>query len=134
MGERLSKRATAFHEAGHAVAAHVLHRRIKRVTIIPNKADKYVGCCFTRRGPSMKGIDCEVTPKITRDAHNLIIFSMAGICAQRLFNPRTFRSFHGSTDYRTVVDFATHLTRENELEAFLKWMEIRTEKDRKSVV
>jgi hypothetical protein len=123
----LSQQATAYHEAGHAVAGHALGRRIKRVTIIPSRIEKYAGCCFTQRGPSLKGIDWDVTPKIRRDAHDLIMFSMAGICAQRLFNPRTLRSFHGSMDYRTVVDFATHLTRENELEPFLRWMEIRTE-------
>src|ERR1035441_9134097 len=35
---QLSKQATAFHEAGHAVVAHLLQHPLKSVTVVPNKS------------------------------------------------------------------------------------------------
>lgn len=123
----LSLKATAYHEAGHAVADHFLNHRIKRVTIVPSKTENYVGCAFAKMG-SVKGIDSEVTARLERTAYRRIVAALAGICAQRLFNPRTCRNYHGSEDYKQAISLAGHiLTGENEMEPFLKWMEVRTE-------
>ena len=126
-GLRLSTRATAYHEAGHAIAAHVLGRQIKRMTIVPNKSENYAGCVFFGKQPSVKGIDTDPSPKIRRAAEQRILVSLAGLCAQRLFNPRTCRSFHGHEDFKVILLYVGHLMRENETEPFLKWMEVRTE-------
>ena len=124
---RLTLQATAYHEAGHAVADHMFHHRIKRVTIIPNRVENYVGCVFSKQA-SVRGIDCDVTPRLTRNAHGRIASALAGIWAQRLFNPRTCRNLHASEDYSQAISLAEHLlTGENELQPFLEWMYARTE-------
>ena len=53
--------------------------------------------------------------------------ALAGVVAQRLFNPRTFRTLHGDSDHREVLAYVGHLMRENETEPFLDWMEVRTD-------
>jgi hypothetical protein len=56
-----------------------------------------------------------------------VMVSLAGLIAQRIYNPRSIRGYHGHYDHRTAVDVAFHLTSsEEEAAAFLKWMEIRT--------
>jgi len=80
-GPRLSTQATAYHEAGHAVAAHVLGRQINRMTIIPNKSRNYVGCVFFGKQPSVKGIDRDLSPRIRLAAEERILVSLAGLCA-----------------------------------------------------
>jgi ATP-dependent Zn protease len=124
---RLSTEATAYHEAGHAVAAHVLSHQIKRITIVPNRLENYKGCVYFAKQPNVKGIDRDPSPRITRAAQEKILTSLAGLCAQRVFNPRTCRSLHGYEDYKEVLLYVGHLIRENETEPFLKWMEVRTE-------
>jgi ATP-dependent Zn protease len=124
---RLATVATAYHEAGHAVADHLFHHRIKRVTIIPNKKENYQGCVQAKQA-SVKGIDCEVSPRLERAARGRIISALAGICAQRLFNPRTCRSYHPRQDYQQAISLAEHLlTGPKEMEPFLDWMMARTE-------
>jgi ATP-dependent Zn protease len=124
---RLPTKATAYHEAGHAVVAHVLGQRIKRITVVPNKSQNYVGCVFFAKQPSVKGIDRDPSSKITRAAQERIMVSLAGLCAQNLFNPRTCRSFHGDKDFKEVMLYVGHLVRENEAKPFLNWMEVRTD-------
>jgi len=121
---RLPTKATAYHEAGHAVVAHVLGQGIKRITVVPNKSQNYVGCVFFAKQPSVKGIDRDPSSKITRAAQERIMVSLAGLCAQRLFNPRTCRSFHGDEDFKEVLLYVGHLVRENEAKPFLNWMEV----------
>jgi ATP-dependent Zn protease len=126
-GLRLSTQATAYHEAGHAVVAHVLGHRIKRITIVPSKSQNYAGCVFFAKQPSVKRIDYDPSPRITRAAKERILASLVGLCAQRLFNSRTCRSFHGYEDFKQILLYVGNLMRENETEPFLKWMEVRTE-------
>ena len=96
------------------------------MTIIPDKAKKYQGLCVSRV-PNLKGIECDTTAQITRRAQEQMIVYLAGIVAQRLFNPRTCRNYHAETDYQNVLDLATYLMLENELDPFLAWMVKRTE-------
>jgi hypothetical protein len=97
------------------------------MTIVPSKSQNYAGCVFYGKQPSVKGIDTEPSPKVKRTAEERILVSLAGMCAQRLFNPRTWRSFHGYEDFKEILVYVGHLMRENETEPFLKWMEVRTE-------
>lgn len=97
--------ATAFHEAGHAIAALALGIRIRSVSIEPG--DDYHGVCgldtrlrvsqyqFTSPGP--KGRD-------TLRRH--IIISLAGPVAQRKHRPSSIRSFHATSDYSDAVTLA----------------------------
>jgi len=124
---RLSTLATAYHEAGHAVVGHVFGHRLKKITIVPSKSENYVGCVFFGKRPSVKGIDRDPSPKIRLAAEERILVSLAGLCAQRLFNPLTCRSLHGQEDFKEVLLYVGHLIRENETELFLKWMQVRTE-------
>ena len=62
-------RATAFHEAGHALAAHVFGFPISRVTV--EKGSDYLGCIWL------------IDPNVERDELTKgIIYSLAGYAAE----------------------------------------------------
>jgi hypothetical protein len=97
------------------------------LAIVPRKSENYVGCLYFAKQPSVKGIEKDSSPRITRAAQERILTSLAGLCAQRLFNPCTGRSIHGYEDFKEMLLYVGHLMRENEAEPFLKWMEVRVE-------
>lgn len=68
---RESRGFVAFHEAGHAVAAYLLHKRIDQVTIIPD-ADRQIAGRL-KHGPSLN-VERATNKQIERE----IMFTLAG--------------------------------------------------------
>jgi ATP-dependent Zn protease len=122
--------ATAYHEAGHAVACRANGVRIKKATIIFNEEDGSAGAVhheFMFRGmqPNIK-----VTPRFREALEAHIMIKLAGAIAQRKFAPRSVRKYHAASDYRSAGHLALLYICENDAKicsAYLQWLQLRTQ-------
>ncbi len=115
---------TAYHEAGHAVAAWHVRLTSKHLSIIPD--DSSAGRHFP--GPYFPGVNPEFddSPKCQRRLENKALVCLAGPAAQRRFSPRGYRWVHGDTDYRHAVELLSYTSPEpDELGAYVGLIEIR---------
>jgi hypothetical protein len=116
--------ATAYHEAGHAVAAFCVGVRLKKITII--RSGDYSGLCEHAKIIHGKFPECDGSGQMRLAWERQVIVALAGPIAQKLYSPRSFRRYHASSDYRAALIAASFITgSENEASAWLKWLEIR---------
>jgi hypothetical protein len=115
--------ATAFHEAGHAVAAWHAGLKIHGATIVPARdrpghvthANPLYGVHLDYDGPDEARLRAEAD----------IVVLLAGPAAQRRHNPRSWRSWHGTSDHERAVDLAMRLNGSDEAtSAHLAWLAI----------
>lgn len=117
--------ATAYHEAGHATMRWHYATRILKVTIAPD-ADS-LGSCRGEKIIRGKYPDVDNSYSTRFSMEKQAAIKLAGPIAQKLYNPRSFRNYHASSDYVDAADIALRLnTSEDALRAWLKWLEIRT--------
>jgi len=116
-------RATALHEAGHAVAAY--HLRIRFGHLAIGKAT----------GPELGWLDLWLTPRVsTRDVSDVrtehaiarsVMVLLAGSQAERMALGRA-RPLGGSLDFYEAMRCAGDLCRtQQEMSAYLRWMQLR---------
>ena len=125
MKMKLALRATAYHEAGHAVADWRHGFKIKRVTIVPAVNSKGMVS-----GKDFRFRDLEygrLTGNRIGYYHDRIICCLAGGEAQRRFNPRSFRTHHTASDIESVKELLFRLHSDQEKEAFhaMKYLQAR---------
>ena len=110
--KRLEVKATAIHEAGHAVAAYFLRVRIKHVTIAA--ADDYLGKVtaqpvrFGRHGV----FDDSVAGTDRAERHIMVCF--AGSFAERKFAPRSHWRIGASADNSLAMELFSHVAHPDE--------------------
>ncbi len=128
MGSRKSRRglkATAFHEAGHAVMAWTLGVRLKRVSVVPSK--NAAGECHYGKLSQSKHFEVGDSDRVRLRTEKLIMVALAGSTAQQLYSPRSYHHYQAKSDYDTVAQLALSITGPpKETNAYLKWLEIRT--------
>jgi hypothetical protein len=120
-----AERATAYHEAGHVVAALHLGIPLRKqgVTIIPGE-DSYG---VTHVG-NVLGRQPEVGASGREEllAERRAIVSLAGIAAERRFNPRSVRNFQWTGDRENAADMLSLFSGSSEeLDARVKLAEIQ---------
>jgi hypothetical protein len=115
----------AYHEAGHAVASYLVHRRLACVSIVPNPDDNTLGRCEYRNLATFKP-DAPLTCRFRSQIEKLITVLLAGAMAERLRTGRIYRK--GSDDDMTqAYDAAMCLFDEDkEARAFVDWLWERT--------
>jgi hypothetical protein len=121
----MSREATAYHEAGHAVAAWCLGYRPSTATIIPGTDS--IG--QVRHENPFPGIDLEFDGSNWRRLRieRAIMICLAGPIAQRRYRKTSWRRWHGGTDYVTATELALRVSGSSEIaSAFLKWLNLRT--------
>jgi ATP-dependent Zn protease len=114
--------ATAYHEAGHAVAYFLSGRKFRAVTIQPN--DDYLGCVegFDANG---FGPDTSSTSRKRSLIERNINCSLAGPIAEAQ-HTRTRNHVGASSDYHGACELASYICGSNEeIAAYLKWLEVR---------
>ena len=119
--------ATAYHEAGHAVACRLMGAKVKSATIVPKKGE-YDGRVVHES--MFRGLkpDIELTGRARLQIERSIIICLAGAAAQRRYNRKSWRSCHGGSDFHWVVKIVTYVCEgEAEINAFIRWLEIRTD-------
>jgi hypothetical protein len=117
---------TAYHEAGHAVADHVLGFNIRSVTIAPSKgcAGKVSGKLGVKPRILEYGNPSRAT--VTK-WHDKVVTLLAGAEAQRRFKPHSIRRYMARGDHNAAVDILFRLhPEEEELNAAIKFLEART--------
>jgi hypothetical protein len=101
-------KATAYHEAGHAIAAWRLETRVSSVTVEPNEDN--LGATLHSNPLYGMDIDCgDDSPRAQRRAENYMVISLAGPAAQREHNPRSVRVYHGRSDREAVCEVLSQL-------------------------
>lgn len=122
-----AREATAYHEAGHAVAAVVLKVGIGRrgASIIPGES--YAGVVHVRKG--FRGSpELDNSGAMRLGAERRAITCFAGEAAQRKFRPSSVRSYHGQMDRHKAVDLMSYFVGSaRELDAYLKLLKIRAD-------
>jgi ATP-dependent Zn protease len=120
----MSREATAYHEAGHAVAAWCLGYRPATASILAG--DDSAG--QVRHESPFPGINFEFDGsdwtrlKIER----AIMICLAGPIAQRRHRRTSWRRWHGAADYATATELALRTYGSGEIaSAFLKWLDLR---------
>ena len=119
-------RATAYHEAGHAVAAFLLDRPFRRVSIIQDEEGH--GHVLYRKFHKRFDPEYGSNPQKARfQIERAIITLMAGGEAERVHTGRR-NNLGSSSDDETARDLATYIVPDwgDELVAYLKWLRIRT--------
>jgi Peptidase family M41 len=124
---RNPRAAAAYHEAGHAVAAVLEHRRFRYVTIVPDTVEGTLGHCLYAPWPAgvqpERGEDGRVEGRIRA----AIITLYAGHAAEALFTGRN--NWRGSaSDRHAASQLATYVTGSTEEQrAYLRWLWIHTQ-------
>jgi hypothetical protein len=116
---------TAYHEAGHVVAALMQGVAVRSVTIVPDKQKAYLG--LVRHEDLTRGVNLETdnSSRTRSRIEKLIVVTFAGTAAQRRYDRRSWRSFHSSGDYNSAVRLADVVCSSSAAsEAFLKWLAV----------
>lgn len=118
--------ATAYHEAGHAVAAWRLGAGPRAVTIM-SRSDSQGEVSYQSPLSNIR-FDLDGSDRTRNRGERTIIICLAGPIAQRRFAPRSWRRWHGASDYHAAHEIALRLNKSSKAaEAHLKWLEVRTE-------
>ena len=120
-------KSTAYHEAGHAVAAWHLGVRTKALSIVPEARSAGRHTHHSYFGGI--NLDWGDSPRAQRKAENMALVCCAGPAAQRRFDPKGFRNYHAKDDWHQAVDLLSHLTGDDEiLSAHFKLIDLRARK------
>lgn len=115
--------AAAFHEAGHAVAAHHLKVRFRRIAIGKDTAKElgWLELWLTPQATADDTVDMRTEHAIERS----VIVLLAGSQAERMALGRA-RYLGSGLDFFEAVRYAGHLCRtRSEMSAYLRWMQLR---------
>ena len=120
-------RATAYHEAGHAVAAWHQRIRINSLSIAEDDISKgrlSHEYHFTGIRP-----DLDMSPRAQRRIENMAMVCFAGPHAQRKAFPRSWRNHHGRSDFHQATDLLSYVDPDPEtLEIYVKLVDARAQK------
>lgn len=121
----LSLRATAFHEAGHAVACIYEHVQLLTVSIAPTKnSDGRVGHRNILHGCEIEGED---KPHHRLRMERLVLIALAGPAAERRFSPKGYRGYGGKGDLQFAFELVSKFVGTGEeYNAYFHLLEIRT--------
>jgi hypothetical protein len=119
--------STAFHEAGHAVAAWQVGRKPIEISLV------FDDDCFAY-AEHQAGFSGSDDPKYEKNVGDeekamlLAIISLSGPIAQKRHNPRSVRNVHGSSDRKAAYELAELFCEsEKECIAWIKLCQIRVE-------
>jgi hypothetical protein len=122
---RVSKKdglkATAYHEAGHAVASWYQGLKFKEASIVPNSDEGTLGHVLTCRFPKWFDPEIDATPKVRLRAEAEIMSLFAGQIAEAKFRGRKPR-FGMESDNQHAVEFGRYFASGDTLEAFLHFL------------
>lgn len=123
--------ATAYHEAGHAVAAYFLRRvgKVRCVSIIPDSERETVGHTAHWSTPAFwRALNRGEWPDHARCRfEDEVVVLLAGGSAERRFAGRADH-IGARSDYEKAADFAIAATgSKRAANAFLRWLQVTTE-------
>ncbi len=121
----MGPRAVAFHEAGHAVAAVHERVRLRSVSIEPNK---YSAGRVSHHNPlHNQDVECDSAHLNRMRMERLVRMTLAGPAAQRRFNRRSWREWHGQNDFECALTLLSYFADGEVLSAYFKFLEVQVE-------
>jgi hypothetical protein len=115
---------TAYHEAGHAVAAFYMKRAFRYVTIEPEEDS--LGHIMLKKFRDSFNPEIDSDRKIRKPLEKAIITSFAGPIAEQIFSGRK-NIIGAKSDLRDALDYACYLCGSlEETEAYVNWLWIKT--------
>jgi hypothetical protein len=123
-------RATAYHEAGHAMAAwyfEIPFGKGKHVlSIVPEGTTQgHFLSKYILRG---RRLEVSTTGADRLKMERVVVVLLAGMVAQRKHRPSSVRSWQGSSDFHSAVNLVSYFAASGrETEAYLKLLRIRAE-------
>jgi hypothetical protein len=118
------EKATAYHEASHAVAAISLGLRSRKKGISIERDKDSLGQCHTRK--PFRGDPDEATDTQRVRAEKDAIVSLVGYEGQRTFCPRSHN--RGWKDHKDAASLMCHFVgSERDVDAYMKLLQFRTE-------
>jgi hypothetical protein len=124
----VTERSTAYHEAGHVVAAVAQGVALRAITIVPDKQEGYAGRVQHGDLTSRVNLEADNTARTRSRIERQIVIALAGAAAQRRYDRRSWRSFHSSSDYEVAANLADAISSSPAAsEAFLKWLAAATD-------
>jgi hypothetical protein len=122
-GEAGRRQASAYHEAGHAVAAWKLGYRSISASIVA--VDDSVGE-VRHENPYGNNARYDGSELGRLRIERAIIIRLAGPIAQKRYRPTSWRRWQGGADYAVAADLALQVWDSGEIaSAFLKWLDLR---------
>ena len=116
--------STAYHEAGHAVAAYRHGMKVKRLTIVPS--GDALGSHQSHAYFTGINLEYDGGAREQRRAENFALVCFAGPAAQRRFNPKGYRSYHGADDIHQALGMLGYLAGDDEiLAAYWKLVDLQ---------
>lgn len=118
--EKLKK--TAYHEAGHAVAAFAMNKRFTRVSIIANPDDNSLGRLLGCGWNSKLNPEFDGGVRLRNRVEAQIIVFLAGPVAEAKLTGH-YNHIGASKDYHDAVSFAGYVTGSSkETSAYINWL------------
>jgi len=118
--------ATAYHEAGHFVAAVHVGLTTKRVTIIPEENDSHGHILIKPPFRRSDNPEFERSDRLLLKFDRYAIYCLAGMEAQRKFRASSIRSYHGHSDYMRVLDWLEYFAEsDDEAQVWIRLLLIR---------
>jgi hypothetical protein len=115
---------TAYHEAGHAVAAFYMKSSFCYITIEPD--EESLGHVMFKKYRDSFNPEIDSDRIIRKPLEKAIIIAFAGAIAEQIFSGQK-NPTGTSRDFRSAVDDATYLCGNlEETEAYINWLWIRT--------
>jgi hypothetical protein len=118
--------STAYHEAGHLVAAYFLGIPLGRiaVTIDEDSAGRFMRRLKFRAGE----LDVGNSYRSKLKAERLAQVCLAGIVAQQRYSPSSVRSWHANRDYQTAHELVSAISgSQEEVQAYLNLILVRAQ-------
>ena len=126
----------AYHEAGHAVMAYWLRRRIRQVTVIPDPDRGSLGHLEKGKGQHLSALEwvgANSPIKLRVGAEREAMISFAGLAAEQILLGSTRHYRQSGSDFAYATQCLSYLTDydggrndTDELDAYSKWLYERT--------
>jgi hypothetical protein len=112
------RKATAHHEAGHAVIRYLLNFELKPTTV-----------ANTSNEQPLRGIklDTDGSDRARLRLEKAIRISFAGPLSEEKFSNHHWNPSHGEYDYAKILELALRACGSNQAEAFTRWLRIATQ-------
>jgi ATP-dependent Zn protease len=116
--------STAYHEAGHAVAAFTYHKRLHRVSIQADHDAGLLGYVKLAHGIGEAIAYADPEKYLRRVTENVVI-SLAGVVAEQEHTRGKHNWAGADRDRHNAADLASYVVSDEELAPYVAWLMVR---------
>lgn len=123
--DRATRAATAYHEAGHAVAAFSSNKRLHKMSIMPDHNAGVLGYVKSTMGigPAIEYGEPDKYPRLVTENVTILL---AGVVAEREHTKGRHNWAGARSDRHQAIGLAGRILSNEELGPYMKWLMVRT--------